>query len=67
MWKGAWRRRNCLKTRETSGFTLVEVMIAMGIIAFTAVVALICLGRLKETVATEFHAPKEGGDSYANH
>ncbi len=27
-----------MKTRETSGFTLVEVMIAMGIIAFTAVV-----------------------------
>lgn len=30
----------CLKTRETSGFTLIEVMIAMAIIALTAVVLL---------------------------
>jgi len=40
MRKGAWKRMDCLKTRETSGFTLVEVMIAMAIIALTAVVLL---------------------------
>ncbi len=33
-------RRSCLKTRRESGFTLVEVVVALAIIALTAVVLL---------------------------